>query len=99
MQNTDVFADKIYIDKDYFQPRKQCLQLELFTPVKTIKGTTECLKQRDLAANNILSNAVSKFRQPVESFFNWIIEKSNIKMLLKSVLLMVYGCTVSVNSL
>lgn len=77
--DTEIFADKIYIDKDCFKPRQKCLQLELFTPVKAIKGTPECLKQRDLAYNNIFSTAVSKVRQPVESFFNWIIEKSNIQ--------------------
>jgi len=77
--DTQIFADKIYIDKDYFKPRQKCLQLELFTPVKTVKGTPECLKQHDFAYNNLFSTAVSKVRQPVESFFNWIIEKSNIQ--------------------
>jgi len=79
LYDTEVFADKIYIDKDYFQPRQQWLQLDLFTPVKVVKGTPECLKQRDFAYNNLFSTAVSKVRQPIESFFNWIIEKSNIQ--------------------
>jgi hypothetical protein len=79
LQDTDVFADKIYIDKHYFEPRRQHIQLELFTPVKVVKDTPECLKQRDFAYNNLFSTAVSKVRQPVESFFNWFIEKSNIQ--------------------
>jgi hypothetical protein len=76
---TEVFADKIYLDEDYFKPREQYLQLNLFTPVKAVKDTPECLKQRDFAANNLFSTAVSKVRQPIESFFNWLIEKSNIQ--------------------
>ena len=79
LQDTYIFADKIYIDDEYFKPRQKWFQLELFTPVKAVKGTSECLKQRDFAANNLFSTAVSKVRQPIESFFNWIIEISNIQ--------------------
>jgi len=79
LQDTEVFADKIYIDKEYFEPRKQWLQLDLFTPVKVVKGTSECLKQRDFAYNKLFSTAISKVRQPIESFFNWFIEKSGIQ--------------------
>jgi hypothetical protein len=63
------------MDKDYFEPRQKWIQLELFTPVKAVKNTPDCLKQRDFAANTLFSNAVSKVRQPIESFFNWLIEK------------------------
>jgi len=77
--DTDVFADKIYMDEEYFKPREKYIQLDLFTPVKEVKGMPECLKQRDFAANNLFSSAVSKVRQPIESFFNWLIEVSNIQ--------------------
>jgi hypothetical protein len=79
LNQAEVFADKIYIDEDYFKPRQKYLQLELFTPVKAVKGMKECLKTRDFAVNSLFSTAVSKVRQPIESFFNWIIEKSNIQ--------------------
>lgn len=79
LQDTEIFADKIYIDKDYFKTRQKWLQLDIFTPVKVVKGTAKCLKQRDFAYNNLFSNAVSKIRQPIESFFNWIIQKSGIQ--------------------
>jgi hypothetical protein len=79
LYNTDVFADKIYLDEDYFKPRKQYLQLDLFAPVKAVKGMPECLKLRDSAANQLFSTAVSKVRQPIEAFFNWLIEISNIQ--------------------
>ncbi|MDR1544233.1 MAG: hypothetical protein LBS50_07510, partial [Prevotellaceae bacterium] len=31
--DTKLFADKIYIDTEYFKPRKKYIQLDLFTPV------------------------------------------------------------------
>ncbi|MDR0828747.1 MAG: transposase [Prevotellaceae bacterium] len=79
LSDTELFADKIYIDSDYFKPREKYIQLDLFTPVKIVKNTSECLKQRNFAANNLFSTAVSKVRQPIEAFFNWIIEKTNIQ--------------------
>ncbi|HEX8639420.1 MAG TPA: hypothetical protein VF692_15225 [Pyrinomonadaceae bacterium] len=46
---------------------------ELITPKKKPKGG-------DLTAQEKYHNRrVSKFRQPVESLFNWIIEKTNIR--------------------
>jgi hypothetical protein len=77
--DTHLFADKAYCETDYFETRKQWIQLDLFTPVKAVKGTPEVIKQRELAANNLFSNAVSKSRQPIESLFNWLIEKTNIQ--------------------
>ena len=76
---TQLFADKAYGETDYFETRKQWIQLDLFTPVKAVKGTPEVIKQRELAANNLFSTAVSKVRQPIESLFNWLIEKTNIQ--------------------
>jgi hypothetical protein len=77
--DTELFADKIYIDKEYFKAREQAIQLKLFTPVKIVKNTPECIVQRNFAANNLFSATVSKVRQPIESFFNWLIEKTNIQ--------------------
>jgi hypothetical protein len=51
----------------------------LFTSVKAVKGTPEVIKQRELAANNLFSTAISKIRQPIESLFNWLIEKINMQ--------------------
>lgn len=66
LADTQVFADKAYCDKEYFEPRKQAIQLELFTPVKTVKGTPEHIKQHDYAYNKLFSTAVSTVRQPIE---------------------------------
>ena len=78
--NRTIFGDKIYSDFEYFnEEKKQKQHLEMLTPVKTIKGQSEELKQRDKAYNDLFSAAVSKVRQPIESFFNWLNEKTNVQ--------------------
>jgi len=37
------------------------------------------LKQMCKAFNDLFSNSVSKVRQPIESLFNWLIEKTDIQ--------------------
>lgn len=49
-------------------------QVEMLTPIKLKKG-----QKRLDAADQLLSSYVSGVRQPVESFFNWLIEKTNIQ--------------------
>ena len=61
------------MEVEYIKPREKYIQLNLFTPVKIVKGTPECIKQRNFAVNNLFSTAVSKVRQSVEAFFNWLI--------------------------
>lgn len=51
----------------------------LLTPIKGIKGATEEEKQRNKAADDMFSSAVSSVREPVEAFFSWLIEKTNIQ--------------------
>jgi len=51
----------------------------MYTPVKGIKGVPDIIKQRDKAANDLFSRAVSKIRQPTESLFNWLIQKTDIR--------------------
>lgn len=51
----------------------------MFTPIKGIKGKIPELKQRDFAFENLFSKTVSTIRQPIESFFNWINEKTQIQ--------------------
>ncbi len=43
------------------------------------KGMPKVLRQRDKAYNDLFSTAVSKIRQPIESLFNWLIEKTDIQ--------------------
>ncbi len=51
----------------------------MLTPIKDVKGQLEVEKQRNKAFNELFSTAVSKIRQPIESLFNWLIEKTNIQ--------------------
>jgi hypothetical protein len=79
LYNATLMADKIYCDK----PLKTHLEREqncsVLTPVKLVKGQCERLRQFDKAADDLFSTWVSRFRQPVESFFNWLQEKTGIQ--------------------
>lgn len=79
-----IFGDKIYSDKVYFNPVKRTAQIiEMLTPIKDVKDQPEMIKQRDKAFNDLFSSAVSKIRQPIEAFFNWLNEKTNIQRAMK----------------
>ena len=56
----------------------------MLTPVKLVKGEADCIRQREKAYRDLYSSAVSKIRQPVESFFNWLNEKTQIQNAQKS---------------
>jgi hypothetical protein len=51
----------------------------MLTPIKGIKGQAENIRLWGKAANDLFSTAVSKVRQPIESLFNWLIEKTDIQ--------------------
>jgi hypothetical protein len=78
-ENRTFFGDKIYHDSQYFNQAEINLNSLMLTPVKAVKGQDESLRQRDKAADDLFSTAVSKVRQPVESLFNWLIEKTDIQ--------------------
>ncbi|MDY0140476.1 MAG: transposase [Bacteroidales bacterium] len=73
------WGDKIYCNKDFFVDLEKSKGSVMLTPVKSIKGQTEQDKQRDRAFNDLYSKAVSKVRQPIEGFFNWLIEKTDFQ--------------------
>ena len=72
--NCQLFADMAYID----ELEKQLLKeqgTEIHTPVKKKKG------QKFLEFfDQLFSTGVSRVRQPIESLFNWIQEKTNIQI-------------------
>lgn len=74
-----LFGDKIYAD----QPLNKKLQEQqgtfIYTPVKLVKGQSDEERQRNKAADDLLSKTVSTVRQPIESLFNWFIEKTNMQ--------------------
>ena len=55
----------------------------MLRPVKVIKGEAAIITQREKAGRDLFSTAVSKVGQPIESFFNWLNEKTNIQRVMK----------------
>ena len=89
LHDTSVYADKAYVSKAL----KQFLEEQntiLNTPVKKNKG------QQLNMTDEIISTDVSRIRQPIESLFNWIDEKTGIQTASKArstqgLLVHVYG--------
>ncbi|HQG78490.1 MAG TPA: transposase [Bacteroidales bacterium] len=52
---------------------------EILTPVKGVKGQPETTNQWGKAANDLYSRAVSRVRQPIESLFNWLKDKTDVQ--------------------
>lgn len=67
-----LFGDLAYLDKELIA-LLTAQNTQLITPVKKPKGGN--LTDEEKYHNRL----VSKFRQPIESLFNWIIEKTNIQ--------------------
>ena len=78
---------------------KQKRNSEMLTPVKGVKGMSEQTKQFNRAADGLFSTAVSRVRQPIESLFNWLIEKLIFKELARYVLVKVCWLTFLVDML
>ncbi len=79
IENRTFYGDKIYHDKDYFENAFKNQNSIMLTPVKGVKGQADNIKMWDKAANDLFSTSVSKVRQPIESLFNWLIEKTDIQ--------------------
>ena len=65
--------------------------------MKATKGLPEVLQKMDKAASDLYSAAVSRVREPIEAFFNWLNEKTNIQRAYKcrsiaGLLVHVMGC-------
>jgi len=90
------WGDKIYQNKEFFCELRAEKSSEMLTPIKAVKGQSEVERQRDKAFNDLYSKAVSKVRQPIESLFNWLIEKADLQKAskvrsTKGLLVHVYG--------
>ena len=79
IKNRTFFGDKIYVDKTFFEDLSMTNNSQMLTPVKAVKGKSSVLVQMDKAYDDLFSKAVSTVRQPIESFFNWLIEKTDIQ--------------------
>lgn len=89
-------GDKIYYNEPWFAWWYQEQHCRMHTPVKKVKGMSERLRQWNRAADDLYSRWVSAMRQPIESLFNWLIEKTGIQLAskvrsTKGLLVHVYG--------
>lgn len=75
LKNCDVYADKAYIAQKLEQHLRAQQNVRLLTPVKCQKG-----QERLDWFDQLFSTAVSSIRQPIESFFNWLQEKTGIQV-------------------
>jgi hypothetical protein len=71
--------DKAYADITLAEQMKMNNNI-LLTPIKNKKGLDILLQQIDSAYHDLFNKAVSSVRQPIESLFNWIHEKTNIQI-------------------
>lgn len=67
----NLFGDKAYADECFRQELKE-QQIQLFTPIKKPKKAALSAEQKKY------NKTVSSFRQPIESFFKWLIDKTDI---------------------
>jgi hypothetical protein len=79
IQNRNIVADKAYADQKLNQKLMDEHHSQIITPMKDKKGTPLITKQFDQAFNDLFSSAVSIIRQPIESFFNWLQQITNIQ--------------------
>jgi len=70
-----LFGDKAYKDRAWEAYMLAHNGLEVYTPVKLEKGQ----KYLD-SADSLFSSAVSRVRQPIESFFNWLQQKTHMEI-------------------
>jgi hypothetical protein len=76
--NRTFFADKAHINSD-LDDILAANNSRILTPVKQKKGESKELRQFNKAADNLYSTAVSTIRQPIEGFFSWLVEKTDIQ--------------------
>jgi hypothetical protein len=68
----NLFADKAYADTS-FKLELETRTIKLLTPFKKPK------KQNCSDGQKLFNKTVSSFRQPIESFFKWLIDKTDIQ--------------------
>lgn len=74
LRGGELYGDKAYCDASMKERLAEQQNLYMLTPVKKRKG-----QERLSAADKLFSAAVSRVRQPIESLFNWINEKTGIQ--------------------
>lgn len=72
LPNSSLIGDKAFLDPTFQQLLKE-QQTTLYAPKKKPKGKE--LSETEKYYNRL----VSRLRQPIESFFNWLIDKTDIQ--------------------
>lgn len=70
--------DKAYCDIELEKEMKKN-DNTLITPLKDKKGWQAILQQKEQAFTDVFNKAVAVLRQPIESLFNWINERTDIQ--------------------
>ena len=74
VMNIRLFGDSAFADKEWQTFMRSQNNVEILTPIKRKKG------QKKLSFwDGIYSSAISSVKQAIESFNNWIIDKTNIQ--------------------
>jgi len=79
IHHRDIYADKAYCDAELKNDLKTNNHLILNTPIKNVKGEPEITRSSLTAFRQVIATAVAKVRQPIESLFNWFIQKTDIQ--------------------
>jgi hypothetical protein len=90
LRDGQLFADKAYVS-ELLEALLAAQQMHLMTPPKKAKG-----QEKLQLFEQLLAISVSRVRQPIESFFNWLQEKTGIQIAskvrsLSGLLVHVYG--------
>lgn len=68
-----IYADMAYCDSEHTGHLASHQNVEVLTPIKKKKGL------HSFPGSDIISSSISSIRQPIESFFNWLQEKTKIQ--------------------
>lgn len=79
IHNRTIFADKAYCDKSFQRKMQEENNIHIITPMKSKKSQSSSEKQFDKAFSDVVSRAISSVRQPIESLFSWLIQKTDIQ--------------------
>ena len=74
ISNSEIYGDKGYVDGPYNKHLSEKQNVDMYIPVKKKKGQ----KHLELF-DKFLSTSISEVRQPIESLFSWLDEKTNIQ--------------------
>lgn len=73
LSNRQLFLDKAYCDKQLAEELMEQAHVRLYTPRKKKKNEQDIGADAVPRRDRLISTAVSRVRQPIESFFNWTV--------------------------